>query len=152
MDFDALNERSIMYNKIILSIVGEQLVGDEMNRTEFITEGRYTEEGGKKRLEYDESIMVGEVGSVTSIEFDGDTISLMRTGNSFSHMVFRLNKKCLNLYHTENGDVQMGVYPVHVKCDMDKSRGEVDLTYQLDIAGTYASLNQLNISYSQPKN
>ena len=48
-----------MDNRIIINIVGEQLVGDELNRTEFMTEGRYSEIDGKKRLEYDESIMVG---------------------------------------------------------------------------------------------
>jgi uncharacterized beta-barrel protein YwiB (DUF1934 family) len=141
-----------MNNKIIINIVGEQLVGDEINRTEFITEGRYSEENGKKRLEYDESMMVGEEGSITSIEYDGDTVSLMRTGSTFSHMVFRAGEKCLNHFSTEYGDVQMGVYPLHVKCDMDSNKGELDLTYQLDISGTYASLNQLKVSYSLPKN
>lgn len=145
-------EGSVMENKIIINIVGEQLVGDEINRTEFVTEGRYSETNGKKRLEYDESMMLGKEGSVTSIEFDGDTVSLMRTGSSFSHMVLRVGEKCVNHFHTENGDIQMGVYPLQVKCDMDKKRGEVDLTYQLDISGTYASLNQLKVSYSQPKN
>ncbi len=141
-----------MNNKIILNIVGEQLVGDEMNRTEFVTEGRYSEENGKKRLEYDESMMLGQEGSVTSIEFDGDTVSLMRTGSSFSHMVLRAGEKCLNYFHSENGDIQMGVYPLRVSCEMNQNSGEVDLTYQLDIAGIYASLNQLKVSYSQPKN
>ena len=141
-----------MDNRIIINIVGEQLVGDELNRTEFVTEGRYSEIDGKKRLEYDESMMVGQEGSVTSIEFDGDVVSLMRTGSSFSHMVFRAGSKSHNHIRTENGDVQMGVYPLHVKCDMNQSGGEVDLTYQLDISGTYASLNQLKVSYSRPKN
>ncbi len=141
-----------MNHKIIINIVGEQLVGDEINRTEFVTEGRYSEEGGKKRLEYDESMMVGQEGSVTSIEFDGDMVSLMRTGSAYSHMVFKAGEKCLNHYHTENGDIEMGVYPLYVKCDMQESEGEVDLTYQLDIQGAYASLNQLKVSYSQPKN
>lgn len=141
-----------MGNKIIINIVGEQLVGDEINRTEFVTEGRYSEENGKKRLEYDESMMVGKEGSVTSIEFDGNTVSLMRTGSTFSHMVFRAGEKCLNHYHTKDGDIQMGVFPLQVKCDMNQNAGNVDLTYQLDISGTYASLNQLKVSYSQPKN
>ena len=141
-----------MNNKIIINIVGEQLIGDEINRTEFVTEGRYTEEGGKKRLEYDESLMLGLEGSITSIEFDGDTVSLMRTGSSFSHMILRAGEKCLNHFHTESGDIQMGIYPLQVKCNMDRKHGEVDLTYQLDIAGTYASLNQLKVSYISPKN
>ena len=137
-----------MDKKIIINIVGQQTVGDEINRTEFVTEGRYSESNGKKRLEYDESVMLGLEGSVTSIEVDGDTVSLMRSGSTSAHMILRAGEKCLNNFHTDTGDIQMGVYPLQVKCAMNPNQGMLDVTYQLDIAGTFASHNQLTVSYS----
>ncbi|MCK5129931.1 MAG: DUF1934 domain-containing protein [Clostridiales bacterium] len=141
-----------MDKRIIINIVGEQTIGDEINRTEFVTEGRYSEENGKKRLEYDESKVLGLEGSVTSIEVDGDTVSLMRSGSTTTHMIMRKGEKCLNHYQTPFGAVEMGIFPLQVKCDMDQNHGELNLTYQLDVEGTYASLNQLKVSYTEPRN
>lgn len=141
-----------MSKRIIINIVGEQTVGDEINRTEFVTDGRYYEENGIKRLEYDESNILGLEGSITSIEVDGDTVSLMRSGSTATHMIMRRGEKCLNHYETPNGAIEMGIYPLHVKCDMNQNSGVLDLTYQLDIEGTYASLNQLKVSYTLTNN
>jgi uncharacterized beta-barrel protein YwiB (DUF1934 family) len=137
-----------MDRRIIINITGEQTVAGEVNRTEFVTVGRYSEENGIKRLEYDESTLLGVEGSVTSIEVNGDTVSLMRSGSTTTHMIMRRGEKCLNQYDTPLGKVEMGVYPLQVKCDMNHEKGELDLKYQLDVAGSFASLNQLKVSYS----
>ncbi len=137
-----------MNKNIIINIVGKQTIEGETNRTEFVTVGRYSEENGKKRLEYDESVLLGLEGSVTSIEVDGDTVSLMRSGSTTTHMIMRAGEKCLNHFHTPYGAVEMGVYPLQMKWDMNQEGGMLDLTYQLDVEGTYTSLNQLKISYT----
>ncbi len=141
-----------MDKRIIINVKGKQKIGDEVSRTEFVTVGRYFEEDGIKRLEYEESKLLGLEGSTTYIEVKGDTVSLMRSGSSTTHMIMRMGEKCLNRYSTPFGEIEMGVYPINLKCDMKEDKGVLDLTYQLDVEGTYASQNQLKVSYSQKDN
>lgn len=138
-----------MENNILLSISGSQMVEDEVNNLELVTQGCYYEKDNVKYIEYYESELSGLDGCKTIISVDGDTVSMMRHGNAEAHMVFKKGERCVNLYSTPYGSLEMGCYPLEMISCMSADGGNLALKYQLDISGRYASQNTLNLRYTK---
>ncbi len=138
-----------MENNILLSISGSQKVEDEVNNLELVTEGCYYEKDNVKYIEYYESELSGLDGCKTTISVDGDTVSLLRQGNAEAHMVLKKGERCVNLYTTPYGSLEMGCYPLEINSSLSADGGALALKYQLDISGRYASQNTLNVHYTK---
>lgn len=136
-----------MENNILLSISGSQKVEDEVNNMELVTQGCYYEKDNVKYIEYYESELSGLDGCKTTISVDGDTVSMLREGNAEAHMVFKKGERCVNLYSTPYGSLEMGCYPLELDSCLTADGGKLAMKYQLDISGRYASQNTLNLQY-----
>ena len=51
-------------------------------------------------------------------------------------------------YNTPYGALEMGVFPTHVRYNVNDAKGEVVLKYQLDIQGQYASMREMRIRFA----
>jgi len=138
--------------KVILSIRGTQKGSDgEDHQIELITEGKFYEKDGVYFLEYEETELSGMAGTKTIIVVEMNRVSLVRQGTHHSHFVFEKGKKFINSYDTPFGSMEMGVYSTHVHSSFDENGGELDLQYQLDIGGSYASSNELFVSFKEDR-
>jgi uncharacterized beta-barrel protein YwiB (DUF1934 family) len=135
-------------HKVIVSITGVQsnLQGEE-STIELLTEGVYSQDDEGTKISYAETEMSGMEGSDTVINIAGDTVRVERSGEYGSNFIFKKGEKCLNIYSTPFGRIELGAVPLKVFTDTYEHEGEVDLEYQIEIQGQYTGLNKLRVCY-----
>ena len=134
--------------KVLVSITGVQSgPHGEENTIELLTEGTLSHGEGTTSITYAESEMSGMEGSQTIISILGDAVSVHRSGRYGSNFVFKKGEKCLNVYATPFGRMQMGAFPLKVYTNIGEQEGEVDLEYEIEIQGQNAGLNRLRVCY-----
>ena len=100
-----------------------EAVGTDDDEIEVVTPASYYCRNGKHYIIYDE-VMEGMSGSIKNkIKISGpDSLEIMKTGISNSHMVFEKNKKNLTYYRTPYGQMLVGVNTrdMHISVKEDK--------------------------------
>lgn len=133
---------------ILLTIVSVQITPDgERNEMELVTEGVFRSEEGVASLSYQESEIVGTQGAQMTIELMDGTIKVVRTGDYSANFQFRQGQKCLSIYSTPFGQMQMGAFPTDVRYGIEDDGGELELQYELDIQGNFAGKNHLQLKW-----
>ena len=137
-----------MEKKILLTIKGSHIgVDGEQSSVELITEGLLFEKDGVVYIEYEESEISGKAGTKTIITIDDNTVSMERSGTSFSQMFFEPGKSYINNFSTPFGAMQMEIYPTRVKYELNEEEGRLDLKYQMAIDGRTAGTNELTFLF-----
>lgn len=118
---------------------------------QFITTGTLSRNNGKTLLSYTEhpdSEEQNEPDTLVTLEFDKGNVTMKRKGPFSNEMIFSKGKRFESYYSTPYGDMNMAVYAISVNYAVDKQEGQLDLKYQLDLQGNYASSNELHLQYS----
>ena len=89
----------------------------------------------------DESLPAQQV--VMTINEEGATMS--RGGEYATDMVFRMGCRYEGSYHTPYGDMELAVYCTRLHYDLGEDGGEVQLSYQLDLNGSFAAMHDLEM-------
>ena len=142
-----------MEKNVILSIRGQQTADNaEPEVIELVTEGTMTDhEGGKYTVRYQESELTGLEGTVTTIQVEGASVSILRQGQVNSQMVFEEGRRHLTMYSTPYGALTMGVNTRKMKVDLDETGGEIEIDYALEIDHAVAGENLFQIRV-RPRN
>ena len=107
-------------------------------------------------------VLLSVTGTVQDVGMEDipDQIRLFTTGElsgSKEHNRWRLRytetqpestASDLVTFTMENGELAMGVYPTHVRYNVEDARGEVVLKYQLDIQGQFSSVREMRIRFA----
>ena len=138
--------------KVLLSVVGVvQDVGSEEASDEMrlVTTGELSGQDGSWKLRYIETQPdTAETHQVTFTMQNG-VVTMSREGEYRTSMIFSQGNRFEGNYETPYGALEMGVYPTHVKYNVDENdKGEVLLKYQLDIQGQFASMREMRIRFA----
>ena len=106
--------------KVILYVRGEQYFEDvDPEATELISEGVMTiSDGGVITLVYDETELTGLEGTTTTFVIDGGMVTLTRSGELNSQMIFQMGKRHTSLYETPWGTLTVDVTTTGLSCRM----------------------------------
>lgn len=118
---------------------------------QFITTGILSQSNGRTLLSYIEhsdNTDQNEPDTFITLEFSKGTVTMKRNGPFSNEMIFSKGKRFESYYNTPYGDMKMAVYSISVNYTIDKHEGQMDLKYQLDLQGNYASNNELHLQYS----
>ncbi|MGN0745570.1 MAG: DUF1934 domain-containing protein [Aristaeellaceae bacterium] len=74
-------------------------------------------------------------------------VSMTRLGDYGATMVFVKDRRFEGKYRTPYGELDMAIFATHVQCDLAPEKGSVHLKYQLDLQGSFASMNTLHLEY-----
>lgn len=109
------------------------LNGDD-EAIEVVTPGNYYCKNGKHYVIYDE-VMEGMHGIIKNrIKITGtDSVEIMKTGLSNTHMVFERNKKNITYYQTPYGQMLIGVKTRNMEINVTEENIDVSVDYELDI-------------------
>ena len=136
----------------MLKIVGKQLYGfsEEEEQMEFVTEGKYQEEGDAIVLSYDESELSGINGCTTSLKITGDKILMKRFGVSMpldTEIQFEKGKRFTGFYDTPFGAVEMEVLTNNVVNNINRAdaTGTVNIDYHISLRGLSEGRSRLDI-------
>ena len=99
-----------MEKDVIISIKGTQKYdGGEPGAVELVTAGRLAQDEAGYTLSYQESELTGLEGTMTTIQVEGEQVTLMRVGEFNTQMVFREGRRHLSMYNTPYGAMAIGV-------------------------------------------
>lgn len=131
--------------KVLLTIKGSQ-IGDPDSDVEFTTEGRLSKDTDGYILEYEETGITGTQGVTTKILLENGCVTLSRTGDEDSQMVFSKNSVYQSNVTTPSGIVRMNILAHDVKSELTDKCGSVNLEYELSM-GDVSSAGKLNLSF-----
>lgn len=105
--------------------------GDEI---EVVTPASYYFKGGKHYIIYDE-VLEGMAGTIKNrIKITGtDSVEIVKSGLTGSHMVFEKNRKNLTYYRTPYGQMLVGVNTRNMEISVGDDRINVKVDYELDV-------------------
>ena len=139
-----------MEKNVVISIKGMQKYNDtDPDVIELVTQGRLTREGGSYTLSYQESELTGLEGTLTTIQVDGEQVTLMRVGEFTSQMVFQEGRRHLSMYNTPYGAMAIGVNTRHLLAELNDQGGDIEIDYSIEIDHALAGRNVFQISVKE---
>lgn len=139
-------------NNVIINIKGKQKYADskEWDVTEFSTEGILEKIQNGYRITYDESDMIGaeNVKSEVLIE-DSVKAEVSRTGPVTTRMTVEKGKRHSCFYSTPEGDFTIGIFGESVTARFKELKGEVYLSYTIDVNSSLISENKMEIKIKE---
>ncbi|NLB91043.1 MAG: DUF1934 domain-containing protein [Clostridiales bacterium] len=98
-------------------------------------------------LQYDEVDLETQKTSHTKILINAKQVTMTKTGDYGSNMLFEKGKNMQSRYRTPFGDLEMNIYTTKTEIDLLKDRGEIFLQYQLTIQNSFSAMHEIEIFY-----
>ena len=137
-----------MEKEVVISIKGMQKYeGMPPDVIELVTEGRMARDGAGYTLSYQESELTGLEGTLTTIQVDGEQVTLMRVGEFNSQLVFQEGRRHLSLYNTPYGAMTIGVNTRHLLAELTDQGGDIEVDYAIEVDHAMAgrSIFRINV-------
>ena len=94
---------------------------------------------------YEETLDEGMPAQRVTITIENDAVTMSRSGDYATDMVFRMGCRYEGQYHTPYGDMELAVYCTRLRYDLSDDGGEMLLSYQLDLNGRFAAVHDLEL-------
>ncbi len=139
-----------MRKTVLLSITGFSKtngIPDDVIR--MFTTGFLSGDGDTWKLRYSETSPddVKDKNHIT-LTLSKGTITMTNSQAKGADMVFVRGSRYQGVYRTPYGNLDMAVFPSVVNYRIGQNSGEINLSYQLDFDGQYASDHELHIMYA----
>ncbi len=143
-----------MNKEVLISFIGNQDDGEDVEKIELFTEGKLYFKGGHYYVSYQESTLTGMEGTTTTLKVDKENniITMMRFGSNSTHLVFQQGQKHTCCYETGFGALSVGVCAQYVKINLDETGGELSAKYTIDINNRQNGTNDFNIKIKERTN
>ena len=139
-----------MEKDVVISIKGMQnYEGEDSDTIELVTEGRLTRDEGGYTLSYQESELTGLEGTLTTIQVEGEQVTLMRVGEVNSQMVFQEGRRHLSMYNTPYGAMAIGVNTRRLLAELNDQGGDIEIDYAIEIDHAIAGRNIFQIKVKE---
>ena len=139
-----------MRKTVLLSITGvSKTNGYPDDAIKMFTTGYLSGEGDSWKLKYSETAPddITDKNHIT-LTMNNGTVTMTNSQNKGADMVFVRGSRYQGVYRTPYGDLDMAVFPSVVEYHIGQGSGEINLSYQLDFDGQYASDHELHIIYA----
>ena len=135
-----------MDKEVVISIKGiQKYEGALPDVVELVTAGRLVREGSSYTLSYQESELTGLEGTLTTIQVEGEQVTLMRVGEFNSQLVFQVGRRHLSVYNTPYGAMSVGVHTRHLLAELSDRGGDIEVDYSIEVDHTLAGRNIFRI-------
>ena len=139
-----------MEKDVVISIKGMQnYEGEDSDTIELVTEGHLTRDEGGYTLSYQESELTGLEGTLTTIQVEGEQVTLMRVGEVNSQMVFQEGRRHLSMYNTPYGAMAIGVNTRRLLAELNDQGGDIEIDYAIEIDHAIAGRNMFQIKVKE---
>ena len=136
-----------MEKEVIISIRGMQKYeGTPPDVIELVTEGRLARDGESYTLSYQESELTGLEGTLTTIQVEGEQVTLLRVGEFNSQMVFQEGRRHLSMYNTPYGAMAIGVHTRRLLAELTDQGGDIEVDYAIEVDHALAGRNIFRIN------
>ena len=136
-----------MKKDVYISIKGSQSYEDDQNKMEVTTAGKFYDKDGKYYVSYAEGELTGMEKCNTTIKVSPDgTVTMMRHGQTNTHMIFEKDKCHIGHYETPYGDFTISVTANKIDVSLDENGGNIDIDYIMDINNVARSRNGISLT------
>ena len=136
-----------MKKDVYISIKGSQDYGNDEDGMELTTAGKYYDKDGKLYLTYMEGDFSGMEKCTTTLKISPEgTVTMMRHGQTNTHMIFEKGKCHMGHYETPYGDFTISVTANDVRVNLDENGGNIDIDYIMDINSIARSRNGISLT------
>ena len=136
-----------MKKDVYISIKGSQAYEDDQNKMEVTTSGKFYDKDGKYYVSYVEGELTGMEKCNTTIKVSPDgTVTMMRHGQTNTHMIFEKDKCHIGHYETPYGDFTISVTANKIDVSLDENGGNIDIDYIMDINNVARSRNGISLT------
>ena len=143
-----------MRKTVLLSITGvSKTNGVPDDAIKMFTTGYLSGEGDSWKLRYSETSPedIKDKNHVT-LTMNNGTVTMTNSQNKGADMIFVRGSRYQGVYRTPYGELDLAVFPSVVDYRIGQDSGEINLSYQLDFDGQYASDHELHILYADKSN
>lgn len=137
-----------MQKEVIISIKGMQkFETSDKDTIELVTCGSLSRGKNVYTLSYQESELTGLEGTQTVIRVEPERVTMMRTGQVNTQMIFQEGQRHLAMYNTPFGALSVGVHTRYLYAQIDDSGGDIEIDYSIEIdhAMTGRNVFQINV-------
>jgi len=110
-----------------------------------LTAGQLELSDDKAVIRYEESIDESVPAQQVTVTIENECATMTRGGAYETHMVFRMGCRYEGQYRTPYGDMDLAVYCTRLGYDLGEDGGAVELSYQLDLNGSFAAMHDLEL-------
>lgn len=142
-----------MEKQVIISIKGLQDYEQTgKDRIELVTQGSLRRDKGTLTLSYAESELTGLEGTTTTIQVEPERVTMMRTGQVNTQMVFQEGRRHLAMYNTPYGAMTVGINTRHLFAELSDEGGDIEIDYNIELDHAVAGRNifKINVRQAQP--
>ena len=130
-----------MKQEVVLSLRGTQTYdGQEPDVIELVTEGTMEFRDGGWDISYEETELTGLAGVTTTFRVIPGKVTLTRTGNLRSEMIFEEGVPHDSLYQMDFGALLLTIRAKSVFFDIVPDGGVIDLVYAIEIENSAAGM------------
>lgn len=136
-----------MQKAVLLTIRSEQRYdGQESDRIELVTEGTLEQIAAEHwQIVYEESEITGLRGVKTTFDIEPERVTLTRTGELESQIIFEENVRHESLYRMDFGALMLVVCGKKIDIRLNGDGGTLDITYGIQVEQTQAGMVTYNI-------
>lgn len=129
----------------VRGIVGAELIEE----IKMVSEGKYSENGTRIELTYNESEEAGLLGCQTTVFFDTtmpDMMTTLRSGSVETALVFEKGKRNICVYEVPEGRFEVCVYTMELNNGIKDGTGCIDVDYVIEIGGVKKMRTKLKLA------
>jgi len=139
------------YNAIIRIEGHQQIDGEASPVNELTTQGKYRFTEKHVELSYSESELTGLEGTETTFMAKADEVILSRKGTVTAQMIFHKGQKHTFMYETAYGTMTMRLDTLHIKNELEKNGGRLEIEYDINFETAQISRNKFIIDVKTQK-
>ncbi len=132
--------------QVYVEINGHVTAGGDTDKMNYCTEGHFYKKSGKYYINYPEGELIGREKCSTTLKISPDgVITMLRSGEANTRMVFEKGQCHISCYETPFGNLTVSVTANDVSVNMDEDGGKLDIDYNLSINNISHSHNLLSV-------
>lgn len=110
-----------------------------------LTSGTMSLNDGHAVIRYEETLDESMPPQKVEMTVDDDCVTMLRAGEYEAGMVFQKGKRFEGVYKTPFGTMALALYCTRLRTEVTREGGSVTLSYQLDLNGQFASMNDMEL-------
>ena len=123
-----------MKKDVIITIKGLQNFEDvDSDSVELVTSGRFYQKGGNYYVSYKESELTGLGDTTTTMKIEDKKVTVMRFGETQTHMVFEEGQKHISYYDMGFGGFTIGVSTRSIDNGLTDAGGKMKIDYAMEV-------------------
>lgn len=139
-----------MKKEVLIAIKGLQSYEDQDDDcVELVTHGNFYKKGEDYYITYDESEITGLGKTSTTVKVEPNRVTIIRFGETRSHMIFEEGEKHVSYYDMGAGSLTIGISTKKLRARLNDNGGRLVINYTMEINNSMTGENSFDITVSE---